>query len=66
MNPFLRRGQGEHKRLVRIVHASPLRQVDPRVKLEISVLVALAVMLPLTRLAIFSMDVVFRLLKNSG
>jgi energy-coupling factor transporter transmembrane protein EcfT len=53
MNPFRRRGSGEHKRLVRIVHESPLRQVDPRVKLEISILVALAVMLPLARLALF-------------
>jgi len=53
MNPFRRRGQGEHKRLVRIVRESPLRQVDPRVKLEISLLVTLAIMLPLERLAIF-------------
>ena len=53
MNPFRRRGTGEHRRLVRIVHESPLRQVDPRVKLELSLLVALAVMLPLARLAIF-------------
>ena len=52
MNPFRRHGTGEHRRLVRIVHESPLRQVDPRVKLEISLLVALAVMLPLERLAI--------------
>ncbi len=52
MNPFRKHGTGEHKRLVRIVHESPLRQVDPRVKLEISLLVALAVMLPLPRLAI--------------
>jgi energy-coupling factor transport system permease protein len=57
MNPFRgdgdRRGQGEHRRLIRIVHESPLRQVDPRVKLQVSVLVALAVMLPLERLAVF-------------
>jgi len=52
MNLFRRRGSGEHKRLVRIVHESPLRQVDPRVKLEISLLVTLAVMLPLARLAL--------------
>ena len=53
MNPFRRRGTGEHRRLVRLVHASPLRQIDPRVKLELSLLVALAVMLPMERLAIF-------------
>jgi energy-coupling factor transport system permease protein len=53
MNPFRRRGSGEHRRLVRLVHESPLRQVDPRVKLELSLLVALAVMLPMERLAIF-------------
>ena len=56
MNPFRQRGRrsrGGHRRLVRIVAASPLRQVDPRVKLEISLLVALAAMLPLTRLAVF-------------
>ena len=52
MNPF-RRGRGEHKRLIRMVPESPLRQVDPRVKLGICLLVALAVMLPLERLAVF-------------
>ena len=52
MNPF-RRGRGEHKRLIRMVPESPLRRVDPRVKLEICLLVALAVMLPLERLAVF-------------
>jgi hypothetical protein len=51
--PFHGSGRGEHKRLIRIVHASPLRQVDPRVKLAVSILVALAVMLPLGRLAVF-------------
>ena len=50
MNPFRRQRQGEHRRLVRLVPESPLRAVDPRVKLEMSILVALAVMLPLTRL----------------
>ena len=53
MIPFHGSGRGEHKRLIRIVHASPLRQVDPRVKLEVSIVVALAVMLPLGRLAVF-------------
>jgi energy-coupling factor transport system permease protein len=52
LNPF-RRGRGEHKRLIRMVPESPLRQVDPRVKLLICLLVALSVMLPLERLAIF-------------
>ncbi len=52
LNPF-RRGRGEHKRLIRLVPESPLRQIDPRVKLEICLLVALSVMLPLERLAIF-------------
>ena len=50
MNPFRRQRRGEHRRLVRLVPESPLRQVDPRVKLEMSILVALAVMLPLARL----------------
>ena len=52
LNPF-RRGRGEHKRLIRMVPESPLRQVDPRVKLLLCLLVALSVMLPLERLAIF-------------
>lgn len=52
LNPF-RRGRGEHKRLIRMVPESPLREIDPRVKLEICLLVALSVMLPLERLAIF-------------
>jgi len=51
-NPF-RRGRGEHKRLIRMVPESPLRNVDPRAKLAICLLVALSVMLPLERLAIF-------------
>ena len=55
MNPFRRRGKGEHKRLIRLVHESPLRRVDPRVKLLLGILVALAVMLPLERLIIFWM-----------
>jgi len=46
-------GRGEHKRLVRLIQDSPLRQVDPRVKLELGILAALAVMLPLQRLVIF-------------
>jgi energy-coupling factor transporter transmembrane protein EcfT len=45
--------RGQHKRLVRLIEDSPLRQVDPRVKLELGILAALAVMLPLERLAIF-------------
>ncbi len=49
LNPF-RRGRGEHKRLIRMVPESPLRQIDPRVKLLICLLVALSVMLPLERL----------------
>ena len=52
LNPF-RRGRGEHKRLIRLVPESPLCQIDPRVKLAICLLVALSVMLPLERLAIF-------------
>jgi energy-coupling factor transporter transmembrane protein EcfT len=53
LNPFRRRGAGEHRRLIRMVPKSPLRRVDPRVKLGICVLVALSVMLPLERLAVF-------------
>ena len=51
-NPF-RRGRGEHKRLIRMIPESPLRHVDPRVKLLLCLLVALSVMLPLERLVIF-------------
>jgi energy-coupling factor transport system permease protein len=53
LNPFRRRGTGEHRRLIRMVPESPLRRVDPRVKLGVCVLVALSVMLPLERLAVF-------------
>ncbi len=53
MIPFHRRGRGEHRRLIRMVPESPLRQADPRVKLLICTLVALSVMLPLDRLAVF-------------
>lgn len=53
MMPGRGRRRGEHRRLVRLVEDSPLRQVDSRVKLQIGVLSALAVMLPLDRLAIF-------------
>jgi len=53
MKVFRRRGRGEHRRLIRLVHESPLRAVDPRVKLIISMLVAFAVMLPLDRLIVF-------------
>ena len=48
-----RRGGGAHRRLIRLVQESPLRAVDPRVELIISVLVAFAVMLPLERLIVF-------------
>ncbi len=50
MNLFRRHGP---RRLPQFVSASPLRRVDPRVKLELSLLIALAVMLPLERLALF-------------
>ncbi len=56
MNPFhlfRRRRRGEHKRLIRMVPDSPLRQIDPRAKLALCLLIALSVMLPLERLAIF-------------
>ncbi len=53
MIPFHRRGRGEHRRLIRMVPESSLRQADPRVKLLICTLVALSVMLPLDRLAVF-------------
>ncbi len=53
MIPFHRRGRGEHRRLIRMVPESPLRRADPRVKLLICTLVALSVMLPLERLAVF-------------
>ena len=52
LNPF-RKGRGEHKRLIRMVPESPLRRVDPRVKLAICLLIALSVMLPLEHLAVF-------------
>ncbi len=53
MIPFHRRGRGEHRRLIRMVPESPLRRADPRVKLLICTHVALSVMLPLERLAVF-------------
>ena len=53
MIPVHGKRRGQHKRLVRLIEDSPLRQVDPRVKLELGILAALAVMLPLERLAIF-------------
>ncbi|MCL4488265.1 MAG: energy-coupling factor transporter transmembrane protein EcfT [Chloroflexi bacterium] len=53
LNPFRRRGTGEHRRLIRMVPDSPLRRIDPRVKLGVCILVALSVMLPLERLAVF-------------
>ena len=53
MIPAHGKRRGQHKRLVRLVDDSPLRQIDPRVKLELGTLTALAVMLPLERLAIF-------------
>jgi energy-coupling factor transport system permease protein len=53
LNPLRKRGTGEHRRLIRMVPESPLRHVDPRIKLGICILVALSVMLPLERLAVF-------------
>jgi energy-coupling factor transport system permease protein len=47
------RKSGQHKRLFRLVQESPLRSVDPRVKLALSILVAVAVMLPLEKLIVF-------------
>jgi energy-coupling factor transport system permease protein len=53
MIPFRRKGQGEHRRLFRLVEDSPLRRVDPRVKLCLGLLIASAVMLSLERLLVF-------------
>jgi energy-coupling factor transport system permease protein len=53
MIPMPGKRRGQHKRLVRLIEDSPLRQIDPRVKLLLGTLTALAVMLPLERLAIF-------------
>jgi energy-coupling factor transport system permease protein len=53
MRLLQRAGRGEHRRLFRLVEASPLRRVDPRVKLLLGILVASAVMLPLERVLAF-------------
>ena len=51
---WLRRaGRGERRRLFRLVEGSPLRRVDPRVKLCLGILIASAVMLPLERVLAF-------------
>lgn len=64
------RGRGREHRTM-LVHASPLRQVDPRVKLALSLVLSLAVMLSLGKLlAVIGLYVVFlawaRLLPVAG
>ncbi|MFZ5911803.1 MAG: energy-coupling factor transporter transmembrane component T family protein [Chloroflexota bacterium] len=49
----MRISQAGRSRQLALVEASPLRNVDPRTKLFISVAVSLVVMMPLDRLAIF-------------
>jgi len=53
MNPHSARKKNKHTRFVPLVADSPLRRVDPRVKLGLSTLVAVTVMLPLEKLAFF-------------
>ncbi len=64
------RGRGREHRTT-LVHASPLRQADPRAKLTLSLVLSLAVMLPLSKLlAVIGFYVVFlawaRLLPVAG
>lgn len=49
----MRPGGPRRLRRTPLVEASPLRRIDPRVKLAVSLCVSLAVMLPLARLALF-------------
>ena len=44
---------GRARQLV-LIETSPLRRVDPRAKLFVSVMISLVVMMPLERLAIFA------------
>jgi energy-coupling factor transport system permease protein len=50
---MIRLGTAVRDRRLVLVEASPLRRVDPRTKLALSLCASLAVMLPLERLAIF-------------
>ena len=53
MNPLTARKKIKHTRLVTLIENSPLRGIDPRVKLGLSTLVAVTVMLPVEKLALF-------------
>lgn len=46
-------GHGSRNRTLILVEESPLRRADPRVKLALSLSASLAVMMPLTKLALF-------------
>jgi len=46
--------RGQHRRMVRLRQDSPLRGVDPRIKLVLTLLITAAVMLPLHRLLIYA------------
>jgi len=47
-------GRGKHRRLVRLRQNSPLRSMDARVKVALTLLISAASMLPLPRLLIFA------------
>lgn len=49
-----RRGRGRHRRLVRLREKSPLRAMDARIKVALTLLASAAAMLPLPRLLIFA------------
>lgn len=53
MNLFSAGRENRKKRLITLVEDSPLRRIDPRVKLGLSTLAAVTVMLPLKQLAVF-------------
>ncbi len=48
------RGRGGHRRLVRLRGNSPLRRMDARVKVALTLLISAAAMLPLPRLLVFA------------
>jgi energy-coupling factor transporter transmembrane protein EcfT len=52
------RGRGAQRRMVRLHHDSPLRQLDARIKLALMILMTPAVTLPLARLLILAAGVV--------
>jgi biotin transport system permease protein len=54
----MKKGRGQHRRLVRMREDSPLRSVDARIKLALVVVLTAAVMLSLPRLIVFTIGFV--------